>query len=408
MPQRRTPAMTDRTARPYDGIRVIDLTHELGSYATRLFADLGAEVIRVDLPGGTGLPGGAGRGTPALPGLGGDVRFAFINANKKSVAIDYRAPDGRETLAGLVATAQIVAIEAGAGGVPDDIVALAMGVPGGRVVTVFSHFGLDGPYAGFIGSDLVTQSLGGITWMSGVPGEPPLRLAGEQAGFVTSLYAATAMAIALRDVEANGGSHVLDVSAQECIAHSLQNALQVYDLEQRSPVRGGEGTRDATEQIFACKDGFVFLASAPSMPAAWAALLAWMDEEGFPGAERLRTPDWSNRQKRTTAAMGAEFRAVFEAFASTKTMGQMRTEALRRRIIMAPVSRIGDLEADPQLVFRRFFHDVSHPAAGRTVRFPGAPFRLSEPVWRIDRPAPQPGEHTGEVLGHALPLPATG
>lgn len=401
MPQRRTPATTDDTARPYDGIRVIDLTHELGCYATRLFADLGAEVIRVD------LPGGAGRGTPALPGLGGDVRFAFTNANKKSVVIDSRVPEGRQALAGLVATARIVAIEAGAG-VPDDLVALATDAPGSRVVTVLSHFGLDGPYAGFIGSDLVTQSLGGITWMSGVPGEPPLRLAGEQAGFVTSLYAAVATAIALRDVEARGGSHVLDVSAQECIAHSLQNALQVYDLEQISPVRGGESTRDATEQIFACQDGFVFLASAPAMPAAWAALLAWMDEEEFQGAERLRMPDWSNRQKRTTAAMGAEFRAVFEAFASDKTMEQMRAEALRRRIIMAPVSRIGDLEADPQLVFRRFFRDVLHPAAGRAVRFPGAPFRLSEPVWRIDRPAPQPGEHTGEILGHALPLPATG
>jgi benzylsuccinate CoA-transferase BbsE subunit len=390
--------MPNLAERPYEGLRVIDLTRELSAYATRLFADLGAEVIRIEPPGGR-----TDRGEPALPGLGGDVRFSFFNANKKSVALDLNGKEGRVVLADLVASAAVVVLE----GEEATLLPAVLAVPGKRVVSVVSHFGLDGPYAGYLGSDLVTQSLGGITWMSGQPGAPPLRIAAGQASFVASLYTATATALALYDIENNGGgTHLLDVSAQECIAHSLQNALQVWDLEGRIPVRGGEGTRDATEQVLACSDGHVFLASSLSMPLSWKALVDWMREESHPGGERLGEADWSDRRKRTTAAMRDEFRALFESFAASKTKAEMRNEALRRRIIMAPVSQVADLPVDPQLVFRRYFRDLPHPAAGRVLRFPGAPYRLSEPVWQLERPAPLPGEHTEELLGRAMPRAA--
>ncbi|MFC7555526.1 CoA transferase [Pseudoroseomonas wenyumeiae] len=142
------------------------------------------------------------------------------------------------------------------------------------------------------------------------------------------------------------------------------------------------------------------------MPLSWKALVDWMREEGHPGGERLSQADWSDRRKRTTRAMRDEFRALFESFASMKTKADMRSEALRRRIIMAPVSQVSDLPGDPQLVFRRYFRDLPHPAAGRSLRFPGAPYRLSEPVWQLDRPAPLPGEHTEELLGGAVPRAA--
>jgi len=392
--------MPNANERPYDGLRVIDLTHGLSAYATRLFADLGAEVIRVEPPRGR-----ADRGEPALPGLGGDVRFSFLNANKKSIGVDLDGEAGRGVLADLVASAKVVVME----GEEAALLPLVLSVPGSRVVTMVSHFGLDGPYAGYLGSDLVTQSLGGITWMSGEPGAPPLRIAGGQATFVASLYAATATALALYDVEVNeGGPHLIDVSAQEAIAHSLQNALQVWDLERRISVRGGEGTRDATEQVLACKDGHVFLASSLGIPLSWSALVDWMVEEGYTGGERLKEADWQDRRKRTTRAMRDEFRALFEAFAADKTKAEMRAEALKRRLIMAPVSGISDLPADPQLIFRRYFSELPHPAAGRSLRMPGAPYRLSEPVWKLERPAPLPGEHNDELSGRATPRAVAG
>ncbi|WP_353181619.1 CoA transferase [Bosea sp. (in: a-proteobacteria)] len=391
--------METSQVRPYGGTRIIDLTRELGLYAARLFADLGAEVIRIEPP-----QGGPDRPVPAATGgseqaTATGVQFAFLNLNKKSVVIDRRTPSGRAVFEDLVASAQIVICEPG----PDepDLVAGLIAVPGNRVVTVVSYFGTDGPYSGFTGSDLVAQALGGIAYLSGEPGRTPLALPARQSVFVTSLYTAAATAIALWDSERSGVSHVLDISAQECIAHSLQNAVQVYDLENRILARGGEGIRDATESAFTCKDGHVFLAAPLALSASWSGLLKWMEEEGFDGLARLREPDWADRPTRARAPMRAEFRALFERFIADKTKAELGAEALRRKIVMAPVSRIADLHTDPQLVFRRYFQKVAMPGLGREVSFPGAPYRLSEPVWRIDRGAPALGEHDEDILGRA-------
>ncbi len=372
--------------RPYSGVRIIDLTRELGSYCTRLFADLGAEVIRVEPPQGRSdrLHPPLAAGVDAT--VYGSIPYAFLNLNKKTVRLDTTTEAGRAVLADLVAAAPVVVYEPGTTDVP---LAEILAVPGARVVAVVSYFGLTGPYADFAGCDLVAQALGGIAWLSGEPGKSPLQLAGQQSVFVASLYAAAATALALWDLEKSGIGHVLDVSAQEAIAHSLQNALQVYDLEGQVMSRGGEGVRDATEAAFACKDGYVFLAAPLSLSVSWNALLKWMQDEGFDGVNRLLEDDWKDRPTRATAAMKAEFRPVFERFVANKTKTELSAEALKRKLVMAPVSQIADLQTDPQLMFRRFFQKVAMPGLGKDVAFPGAPYRLSEQLWRIDRPAPR-------------------
>ncbi|MGH7101938.1 MAG: CoA transferase [Acetobacteraceae bacterium] len=398
-------AATQGGDRPFGGVRIIDLARELGSYATRLFADLGAEVIRIERPGG-----GADRWRPPLFEESGGRRFggvpfAFLNANKKSVVVEYREERGRNILCDLVAKADIVFYEA-----DEDrqaLLPLLVQAGGRRVITVVSYFGLAGPYSDYLGSDLVAQALGGLAWLSGDPTRPPLRIAGEQTGFISSLYAAAATAIALWDVESGGAGHILDVSAQECIAHSLQNATQVYDLERRISGRGGGGTRDASENIFACKDGLVFLACPLTLANTWDSLLAWMAEEGHPGALRLSAPAWRDQPTRTKAAMHAEFREIFEAFIAGKTKAELAAEALARKLILAPVNRVADTPADRQLVFRNYFRNVAHPALDRTLTFPGAPYHLSEPVWSIARAAPLLGEHDAALLAEWAGPPAT-
>jgi benzylsuccinate CoA-transferase BbsE subunit len=221
--------------------------------------------------------------------------------------------------------------------------------------------------------------------------------------FVTSLYAAAATAIAFWDSEIRGHAHVIDVSAQECIAHSLQNTLQVYDLEGRVPARGGEGTRDATENAFTCQDGFVFLAAPLSLPMSWTGLVKWLREENCAGVDRLTQPDWQDRPTRATQPMKDEFRALFEKFLAARTMREAAAEALKRKIVLAPVSRVSDLTENPQLLFRRYFRKLPMPALGREVTFPGAPYRLSEPVWSLDRAAPRLGQDTDEVLASKSP-----
>jgi benzylsuccinate CoA-transferase BbsE subunit len=388
--------MSTQPLRPYTGIRIIDLTRELGSYATRLFADLGAEVIRVESKQGRGDR----QQPPAVAGLDshrfGGVPYAFLNANKKSLTLDLASSAGKTVLADLITHAQIVVYEAGEQA--DVSLADILAVPGARIVTSVSYFGLTGPYSHFVGTDLIAQSLGGIAWLSGEPDKPPLQLAGQQSVFVTSLYAAAATAIALWDFEATGHGHVLDVSAQEAIAHSLQNAIQVYDLEKRISSRGGEGVRDATEAAYACKDGYVFLAAPLSLPASWNGIIQWMTEEGFDGVARLHEPDWADRATRCKAAMRSEFKLLFERFVADKTKQEMRDNALKRKLVMAPVSKLADLQDDPQLVYRQYFQQVSMPGFDHTIAFPGAPYRLSEPLWQIERGAPESGRDSEAVL----------
>lgn len=396
---------TDAAPRPYSGIRVLDLTKELGAYASRMFADLGAEVIRIEdkqyRNGRMRHPLIANGDHPE----GGGVGHAFLNINKKSVVLDLQSPSGKAVLKDLVATSEIVFFEPGAysdeeGRETSGItVADLAAVPGPRILTVISYFGLSGPYSNYVGTDLVAQALGGIAWLSGEPDKPPLQLAGQQSIFVASLYAATATAIALWDSEASGHSHILDVSAQEAIAHSLQNAVQVYDLEKRISSRGGEGVRDATEAAFACKDGYVFLAAPLSLPASWNGVRAWMEEEHFLEVARLREPDWADRPTRCTAAMRMEFKGIFERFIANKTKQEMRDNALKRKLVMAPVSTLADLQADPQLIYRQYFQSLAMPHRAAPAMVPGAPYRLSEPLWSIDRAAPDPGQDQDSVLG---------
>ncbi len=355
--------------RPYSGIRILDLTHDLGRYAPRLFADLGAEVIRVEPP--DGLPDRA----RAAIRVEEAHRFAFLNAGKHSRVLDLSGNQGRTELAELARSAQIIFLERGAP-LADEVGWLREINPA-AVLTLVSPYGLDGPLSDAPASDLTLQAAGGIAWLSGRPEDAPLRLPFNQSTMVTSVYAAVATAIALADVEAGGGGHLLDVSAQECIAHSLQNALQVYDLEKRISRRGGEGTRDASEDMFLCKDGHVFLAAPPGSSSSWGNLNAWLRECGHPAADEFAGERWLDRRWRNRAEAKGIFRQQFESFIADRTRQELLDEALKRRIALAPVNRVSDVIEDPQLAYRAFFVQLDDPMTGRSMTFPGAPYKLS-------------------------------
>ena len=371
--------------RPYSGIRILDLTFNLGRYATRLFGDLGAEVIRVEPP--EGLPD---RRADERPGRNNpDYAFSFFNASKRSIVLDLAAEQGRATFAAMARDAHVVFLERGAP-LADEIAWVRSHNPA-AVVTIVSPYGLGGPMEAAPSSDLVLQAAGGIAWMTGREGEAPLRLPVDQSVMIASVYAAVATAMCLVDAETRGIGHLVDVSAQECIAHSLQNAIQVYDLERRVSHRAGEGTRDASEDIYACKDGKVFLASPPTLGISWKQLLAWMGETAHPSLEEFGKERWLDRRWRQTAEAKELFRPLFEAFIAPYTREELVAQALKRKVVMAPVARITDVLGDRQLAYRKYFIEMNDPRFERPVRFPGAPYKLSEPVWAA-APAPAPGD----------------
>lgn len=370
------------TFRPYSGIRILDLTHDLGRYATRLFADLGAEVTRIEPPGG--LPDRA-RETEATPG--GAETFAFHNASKHSRILDLTGNEGRAAFAALARDAQVVVLERG-GPLGEGDTAWLRGLNPTSVIVHVSPYGLGGPLESAPASDLTLQAAGGIAWMTGRGDEPPLRLPGGQAAMITSVYTGVATAMCLMDAELRGRGHILDVSAQEAIAHSLQNAIQVWDLERRISHRAGEGTRDASENIYECLDGHVFLASPPTTGVSWKNLLGWMRECGHPSAEPFSAPEWMDRSKRATPAARAAFKPLFEAFTRGFTRDELVENALRRRIVMSQVSRVHEVLGDKQLAYRDYFVTLGEGGA----RFPGAPYKMSEKLWQV-APPPALGQH---------------
>lgn len=382
------------TMKPYAGVRILDLTHDLGRYVGRLFADLGATVLRVEPPGG--LPDRVRMAVDPAPELA--AAFAFLNASKQSVVLDFETAEGMRQFAQLAANADVIVVES-EGPLYADLGRLKALAPARVTLTSVSPFGREGPRADDPACDLILQAAGGIAWLSGRPGEPPLRLPDGQATMITGVYAAVATALALTDAETNGRGHVIDVSAQECIAHSLQNSIQVYDFEDRVSMRGGEGTRDCTEDIFRCKDGFVFLAAPQALGMSWNALIGFIRDAGDPAAAYFGNERWKDRAWRLTRQAKDLFREHIEPFMLERSKEDLTREAIARKIVMAPVSTIADMFSDPQLVDRAFFTEVAADRPAK-IRFPGAPYVLSAPVWSV-APAPPLGAHCQSISGAA-------
>lgn len=377
-------------SRPFEDIQILDLTWEFGRYVGRLFGDLGARVTRIEPPGG--LPDRRASTSPvAIEREPAVYEFEFLNAGKASVTLELSSPEGREACAALMREAQVILLERG-GPFYDELQWVRAQAPS-AVVTSVSPFGRTGPWAEAPATDLTLQSAGGIAWLSGRLADGPLRLPGLQATMITGVYAATATSLALYDTLATGRGHEVDVSAQECIAHSLQNSIQMWDFERRVSMRGGEGTRDASEDMFSCRDGLIFLAAPRSLGVSWNALVSWIQETGHASAQELAKERWADRVWRLTGEAKAIFRQTLESFTQCYTKEQLTQEALRRKIVMGPVATVADVLDDPQLRHRDYFQQVELALAGARVSFPGAPYRLSEPVWRL-RPAgseqPQP------------------
>lgn len=375
--------------RPFTGVRVLDSTYWLGRYATRLFADLGAEVYRVEPSGG--LPD---RLNNADASYEAKAQFAFFNASKKSVVINIDTEQGWSQYLELVRESTLIFLEMGAAPF-NRLDEIRLQAPE-AVVVVVSPYGLYGPWSQKPANDLTLQAAGGIAWLSGRTDDAPLRLPVEQSVMITSVYAAVTAAVSLIDSEATGYGHLIDVSAQECIAHSLQNAIQVWDLEKRISRRGGEGTRDASEDIFRSKDGYIFLASPPTLGVSWKSLVQWMLQVNHPSHVEFSLARWLDRSWRTSDEARSIFRHNFEAFSRGYTSADLTKEALDRKIVMSSVSRVSELVGDEQLNHRHFFQSMDLAEHG-VIRFPGPPYLLSEPVWALARP-PRIDEHR-DVLG---------
>lgn len=383
------------------GLRVLDLTGPMGNYCGKLFADMGADVILVEPPGGSRLR----FEPPFLNDVAGPERslaFAYHNTSKRGISLNLDCASGQELFRKLVASSDIV-LETEKPGVMQqrglDYGVLSRLKPG-LVLTSITAFGQAGPYAQYESEDLIALALGGLLYMGGYSDAAPTRVYGNQAYLCASMYGAVAAMLALLDAEVSGQGQHVDVSMQECVVLGLENAVQFYDLEGTVRKRYAGEQRWAGTGVFQCADGYVYLmAGGIGANKFWGRSVQWFKDEKIPGAECWLGEEWTRVEYLRSDEAKRTFAELFSPWARTKSKTYLYQEGQRRHIPIAPINAPADLLENRQLKFRNYFVDVMHPLRDEPLRMPGAPYKLSATPWRIQRRAPRLGEHNAEVYG---------
>ena len=392
-------ANTELAPAALEGVRVLDLSGPMGVYCGKMFADLGADVILVEPPCGTALR----REPPfidAHPGMERSLTYAYLNTSKRGITLDLDTPSGQALFRSLAATADLV-IETETPGVMArrglDYAALSAIKPS-LVLASITAFGQSGPYAQYEGQDLVALALGGLLYLGGYPDVAPTRVYGNQAFMCANMYGAVAAMIAVLEAEQSGQGQHVDVSMQECVVMGIENAAQFYDLEGTVRKRTAGDGRFAGHGMFECRDGYVYmLAGGIGENRFWGRTVKWLMDENVEGAERLQAPEWTDLDFLRTADAKRTFKEIFTRWSRTKTKGEIFHEGQRRHLPIAAVNSPADVLENRQLQYRGYFVGLEHPLRDQPMIAPGAPYRLSESPWRIQRPAPRLGEHNAEV-----------
>jgi benzylsuccinate CoA-transferase BbsE subunit len=390
------PVSPSMTPGALEGVRVLDLSDKSCVYGAKIFADLGADVVRIEPPTGDPMRQMA----PLDPQTGESLFYRFMNVNKRSVVIDLDDKAGQAQFARLVATADIVFESTPPGYLAErgiDHARLSAANPA-LVWTSITPFGSDGPYAHWKSNDLVSQAMGGFMTLTGLPDREPLKLHGEQTCYIAGLHAASATMLAYWNAAQDEVGQFVDVSVHECIAHTLESAIQAYTAEGAIRTRQPRAS-EAGVGMYPCSDGEIFIFATSGMIASsWRNLVAWLQAEKIPGAEQLTDERWTDLRFRRTDEARAISSEIIGKFTSSRAKQELYAQLQQRNILSAPKSEIGDLFDNTQLKFLHWFSE--QPFDGdRTICWPGPAFRLSEAPRRDPVRLAAAGADNDEILG---------
>ncbi|MGR3484005.1 MAG: CaiB/BaiF CoA transferase family protein [Paracoccaceae bacterium] len=358
---------------PLAGLRVVEMARILaGPWAGQLLADLGAEVVKVEAPAGDDTR----RWGPPFDSDGTAAYFHAANRGKASRVIDFDAPQGREELLGLLATADVVIENFRTGALARrglDYDDLAERFP--RLVWCsITGFGQDGPRAAQAGYDFVIQGMSGLMSVTGAPDGAPQKVGVAVTDILTGLYAANGIQAALHARAATGRGQRIDVSLLDCAVAGMANQA-TNALAGAAPGRlGNRHPNIAPYEVYACADGHVILAVGNDAQfARLRGILGLEDDPAFAtNAQRVAGVD------ALSAAIGARTArwACAELLAACEAAG----------VPAGPINDMAAALADPQIVARGL---VAETGRGRAV---GCPVRFSDSPLAPMRPAPRLGE----------------
>jgi CoA:oxalate CoA-transferase len=374
-------------------IKVLDLTHYVaGPYCTKLLADYGAEVIKIERPGrGDGARRmGPFHGDHAHPEKSGS--FLHLNTNKKGITLNLKNRTGIKIFKELVKDADIL-VESFAPRVMPELgldYAVLADINPRLVKTSITNFGQTGPYRDYKATEIVSFALGPHMITEGEPDLAPLKYPGFKSQYLAGTHGATAtMGALLGSLSSEGGQEV-DVSIMECLSSLPEGAgkLMQYAFSSDEVVRTGyrkEGVYPLG--YYPCKDGAIHVFGY--MPAVWPRVAQWM---GMP--ELVDDPRFADPEQRPDN--NGEFDVIFLEWLMDQTQAELFRTAQENRLPVAPVNLVSDVMEDPQFKARHVFVDIEHPVIGNAT-YPGVPFKLPEVPSLPQQPAPTLGQHNLEI-----------
>ncbi|MFC1535058.1 CaiB/BaiF CoA transferase family protein [Thermodesulfobacteriota bacterium] len=389
-----------------DTYRVLDLTDERGFLCGKILGDLGADVIKVERPGGDP----ARRIGPFyhdIPDPEKSLNWFAFNGSKRGVTLNIEDSGGKDIFLKLVNNADII-IESSSPGYMDGL-GLGYGTLSERnprlIMTSITPFGQTGPYKDRKASDIDLLAMSGLISLTGDPDRPPLKMCLEQSYYFGSTHAAVGTLMALQFRHASGEGQHVDVSIYETLVRLNYREPFRWEFEKAMTSRAGNiFTRGDPGQrmLWPCKDGYISWGFVPDKGQI-SSFVNWMKEEGMAGSWGKVAWDETVIEDIDKEEL-IKLQEAIVSFISTRTSQELETAALERRIRISPVNTVDFLEKDEQLISRGFWKSVEHPELDTEITYPGFTYLASEGENEIRFRAPLIGEHNSEFYGEELGL----
>ena len=393
--------------------RVLDLTTNTSAICGTMLADLGADVIAVEPPGGSPLRN-AGPFRHDEPDREHSLTWWAYARNKRSIELDLTSADGRATFMQLAAGADVV-VESYPPGYLDGLglgyEALAAANPG-VVFTSITAFGGEGPKAKWAATDLTVWASSGAHFLTGDEDRAPVAPTVPQAYLHAGAEAAVGTLVALSARRQTGRGQHVDVSAQAASMMATQSVILAPAWGDLSLGRVGGGLKFGplfVRFVYPCADGYVniTLLFGNVLGQFTRRLLEWMHEEGFVD-EATRDKDWVSYVQLLTSGQEpvSEFLRVMDAieqFTRAHTKAELFDGTFERHVLVVPVSTAADTFSSPQLQAREYWQRLAHPVANQLATFPGPFAKFSATPIDYRRRPPLVGEHTIEVRADDAP-----
>ena len=383
---------------PLSDFRVIDLTHGIaGPYCTKLLADYGADVIKVERPGSGDYARSLGPFPNDEPHPEKSGIFLFLNTNKRGVTLDLKTPDGIDALKSLVKDADILVesfrpgVMASLGLDYDTLKAINPNL----VMTSVSNFGQTGPYRDYKASELTLFGMGNSMTRVGLPDRYPLKLGGNHVQYQGGNNAAMATMFAWYAQKYRGmGGQYVDVSIFDTQMSSINGRMMSIIGYQYNGMRGqrlGTSVAGYPNGVYPCKDGYISVAGGGQRFPRVAASVGrpeLVEHPRYGVARGAQDPDFKEEFETT----------IWIPWLMQRTKEEVVQECQASELLCTPYNTIDEVvDNNPQLDSRDYFTEIDHPVAGK-LKYPGSPVFTESKWWRIRRPAPLLGQHTREVL----------